>query len=207
VRRRSPEPVLGELTAALYRTLAEVSGAPLLLDSSKHPGEALLAATLAPVELRVVHLVRDPRAVAFSWQRVRPRPSGLDDGRTMVTMAPGRVGAQWLAVQAAALAVRDVVGPARYRLVRYEDLTADPAAVLRSVADFAGLAGVPLPAFDGRTVALGPTHSVTGNPSRFVTGPVAVEADEEWRRGLGLGDRLRVTARAWPAMAALGYRP
>ena len=53
--------------AALYAAIAEVAGAQVIVDSSKMPGPALVAESLGGVEVKVLHLTRDPRAVAASW--------------------------------------------------------------------------------------------------------------------------------------------
>jgi len=58
----------------LYRAIAEVSGCDVLVDSSKLPGEALVLAGIPGIDVRVVHLVRDARAVAHSWRRDRRDP-------------------------------------------------------------------------------------------------------------------------------------
>jgi hypothetical protein len=62
-----------EAVGALYRAMASVSGARFLVDSTKDP-QHLYVLRLAGIDVRVAHLVRDSRAVAFSWRRVR-RPS------------------------------------------------------------------------------------------------------------------------------------
>ena len=55
--------------ARLYAAIAEVSGAELVIDSSKHPSLAHCLRWQDGVDLRVLHLVRDSRAVAYSWGR------------------------------------------------------------------------------------------------------------------------------------------
>lgn len=57
------------IAARLYAAAAEVTGARLLIDSSKRPSDAALLRLLPDVEPFYLQLVRDPRAVAFSWQR------------------------------------------------------------------------------------------------------------------------------------------
>src|SRR5439155_19145064 len=66
--RRDLEGYLGIL-GSLYRALGEVSGARVLVDSSKLPSHALLLRRVPGVDLRLLHLVRDSRGVAFSWQK------------------------------------------------------------------------------------------------------------------------------------------
>jgi len=64
---------------------------------------------------------------------------------------------------------------------------------------------IELPFVDERTVELGPTHSITGNPDRLRTGPIAVRLDDRWRREMTARDRSLVTALTWPLLARYGY--
>ena len=51
---------------------------------------------------------------------------------------------------------------------------------------------------------LEPTHSVTGNQTRFTKGLVAIELDDEWRRD---GEsNTTVGALTWPLRLRYGYR-
>ena len=53
---------------------AAASGCEVLIDSSKHSSLAFCLRWLGPRRLRVVHVVRDSRAVAYSWTRLIRRP-------------------------------------------------------------------------------------------------------------------------------------
>lgn len=88
----------------------------------------------------------------------------------------------------------------RYRLVRYEDLVADPDATLAAIAPDRRAPTPTDPARDGN-------HTVGGNPMRFLSGPLVVRPDEEWRRALAPGARRLVTICTWPLMRRFGYRP
>jgi hypothetical protein len=58
---------------------------------------------------------------------------------------------------------------------------------------------------DETALALPPEHSVSGNPMRFRTGPVAVATDEEWRSAMKTHDRRLVTWLSAPLLKAYGY--
>jgi Sulfotransferase family len=60
-----------DLIRRLYDAIKAVSGARVIVDSSKSPTHALTLASLPGIKVDLVHLVRDPRAVAFSQQRKR----------------------------------------------------------------------------------------------------------------------------------------
>lgn len=178
--------------AALY---AALGGDGLVVDSSKLPPYGLLVDGLPGVETRVLHLVRDPRATAFSWRR-RKGLDGPGDKRLMSRPPLAKAALLWLVWNATAAFLWRRSG--RYLRVRYEDFVADPAAVTARIASFAGVGGgVP---FDGSTVHLAPTHAVAGNPSRHRTGDVTVVADDEWVTGLSRPAYALVTAITAPLL-------
>lgn len=198
--RRIPRighPDLAEYTRA-YLRLYSAAGAPVVIDSSKH---ASLACCLVAsgADVHVVHVVRDPRAVAHSWSRTVHRP---ENGRPMTRWSPARTAVHWSAQNAAIelLAARG----ARVTRIRYEDLLAAPGPALAALAR--GL-GLPEPDFlDGRTAWLSPSHTASGNPMRFRVGPVELRRDDSWRSALPGGDRRLVAALTWPLRARYGYR-
>ncbi len=87
-----------ERLGALYRAIAEVSGAGVVVDSSKHASTALLLRHVPGIRPVVVHLVRDSRGVAYSWSRQVVRPETAD-GRLMVRYGPCERSAAVPAVQ------------------------------------------------------------------------------------------------------------
>ena len=96
--------------------------------------------------------------------------------------------------------------PDRYLLLRYEDFVSDPKRALEQILEFVEEAPLPLPLVDESTVRLAPTHSVSGNPSRFKTGTVELRDDREWVHEMRTVDRLFVTALTSPLLRRYGYR-
>ncbi len=186
---------------SLYRALAEV-GDGVVLDSSKHLSYALLLHR-ARVELSVLVVVRDPRAVAHSWASTRVRPE-VRGGQALMP--------RYSALKSSVLWVLNVWG---YRLlsrlgvdvqvVRYEQLCQDPAAVLARIADRLHLPG-PLPELTGSVVDLPAQHTCAGNPMRLRTGPVTIAADQRWQQEMPAGARALVTLATAPWLRAAGYR-
>lgn len=206
VRGRPAVPAHARTLGALYAAVASATGASVIVDASKFPGEAMVAAG-AGVDLRVLHLVRDPRAVAFSWSRDRPAPGGTGDGRRMRRLPPATSSALWAATNAAtALFVRRAAGPGRYLRVRYEDLVADPRAACEAILGFLGVGAgaADLPFTGPHQAVLAATHSVTGNPGRFGTGPTTIALDDQWRRDMPRADRAVAAAVAAPVAVFMG---
>ncbi len=187
----------------LYRAVRDVSGAQVVVDSSKLPQYGYLLSESAGIDLRVVHLVRDPRATAYSWLR-RSRTEG--DARRAYLPRIGTTESAltwdtWNVV--AELFWRDA--GERYLRVRYEDLVRDPAEVVRQVVAVAGVPDAEAPFVDDHRVKLGVTHTVAGNPNRFEHGEVVIRDDGEWRSRIGRSQRVSVTALTLPVMRRYGY--
>lgn len=190
----------------LYRAAAVVSGAAVVVDSSKQTSLAYALSHDRTVDLRLLHLVRDPRGVANSWTRLVRRPEITDHEEFMPIYRPSYMAALWSGhnLLLAALRLRRV---STYRL-NYEQFTADPRGALKAVAHFLGRpdAALDFVADDNTTVTLRPTHSVAGNPMRFQTGDVAVRRDRRWRREMPRRAQLMVAIMTLPVARAFGYR-
>lgn len=180
----------------VYEAAAEIAETDVVIDSSKHASLAfcLLA---GGVDVRVVHVVRDPRAVAHSWRRMVRRP---EDGRPMTRWGALRTSLHWTAQN---LALDLFAG--RVVRVRYEDLLADPRTTLTRLAGELDLE----PDFGflrGSTAMLRPGHTVSGNPMRFAVGPVALSRDDSWQDGLPRRHQTLVAGLTWPLRSKYGYR-
>jgi hypothetical protein len=188
----------------LYAAIGEVSGASLVVDSTKHASYAFLMRRLPSVDLRVAHLVRDSRGVAYSWTKEVRKPEVVDSVSYMPRYHPLRMGTRWVAYNGLFHLLRRSGVPTSF--VRYEQLVADPRTELRRLLAFAGVPANDLP-FLGEGVAdLTATHSVAGNPMRFKNGRIALRVDEEWRTAMPGRHRALVSAVTWPLMRAYGYR-
>ena len=187
---------------AVYAAARQVSGARILVDSSKEIPTAVTLSHLPDLDLRALHVVRDPRGVAHSWAKTVARPEV--DGEPMPRFSPGRSTALWVSgnLTVQGLAWR---GTPLTRM-RYEDLVADPAGAVSTAWRALKLPGEPVLPLVGHTIDLRPCHSVAGNPMRFRTGPTELRADEAWRTAMSDRDRRLVTAIAWPLLRRFGYR-
>jgi hypothetical protein len=182
---------LAATVGALMHAAQEVSGARVLLDSSKIPVYAGLLRH-ADVDLRCVHVVRDPRGVAHSLAKNVERPEVTGGGAAMYRLSPVRAGLWWSAFELQATVLAAASTP--MTTVRYEDFVDDPAGVVSRILTFAGLRPDPseLDHLRPGAVDLSAGHLVAGNPMRFRTGPAALRSDEAWRTGLPTRDRRAV---------------
>ena len=179
----------------LYSAIGEATGSRVIIDSSKRPSDAA-ALTLAPnLDLYVVHLVRDPRAVAYSWGR---RQSGIDrHGVVDSTIS-------WVTWNLMSDGVRRKL-PQRSMLVRYESFVNDPQKTLTRIVEMVGEDPLRVPDAHGKIFDVKETHTVSGNPGRFRSGSIEVRSDDEWRDRLRWRQMLGATVLALPLLRRYGY--
>ena len=157
----------------------------VLLDSSKHLSAAALYSLDPALDVRVLHVVRDPRGVAYSWMKQVKRPEASLGGEDMPIYRPSRTAGRWVSDNLGFdLLARMGVPTLR---VRYEDFLDRPVESLAQMAEFAGLKSkiLPMGTFDGTTGHCNTTmHSVAGNPLRFGGDDIKLRLDDEWRTKL-----------------------
>jgi len=195
-----------DTTERLYQGLRDVSTRQVVIDSSKLVTYLVLLAQVSSIDVHIVHLVRDPRAVAHSWQR----PLVTDpDGRTsMSRFGAVKSAVLWLIMNAVVEWVARQLSLPCVR-VRYEDLVKDPArivgqlrsGVLGDANSDPGDAGH----LDDENINLGVTHIISGNAMRFRQGPVSIVEDADWKAGRR-SRRAIVAAITFPLRWRYGYR-
>jgi hypothetical protein len=177
-----------EMNATLLEALSKVSSRNILVDSSKSLNRlrGLLKLDRTKFETRILHVVRDGRAVGYSNAR---------KGRDLKEFV-----AKWAETNRAISKVvtRDVP----YLLVRYEDLVIAPSDTVRQMAAFLG-------ASLDRTVSLDwaarTKHNVGGNRMRRKD-TSAIRYDNEYVREISDEDWEDVTAQNSEDLAFFGYR-
>lgn len=187
------------ITSTLLRSIAERTGAHVIVDSSKLPPGFLTAALVPGAEVRVVHIVRDPRAVAHSELKTRHRQGAekelLPPGRSALSSAYCWTGFN-LAVN------RHAHRADAYVRVSYEDFAAQPQDASTNLARFLGLPPGLTWRADG-VIKLAESHLAVGNPNRFATRERTIRPDLAWREQMRPRDRLLVTGLTSPARPLL----
>lgn len=191
-RSNGPRDPYADRLATVYRAIARATGCQVIVDSSKQAIEPALLSRDPSVEMFPVHLVRDPRAVAYSGRRralrksIRPR-------------SPLRRALGYLFVNATAESVARLVPSRRHLFVRYEDLVEDPPGTIAGLVAAAGVDGGGADGLSG--------HMVGGNRLRFDgSTPEVRPAEQTWRRELGSGPIRIVTTLTYPLLRRYGYR-
>jgi hypothetical protein len=188
----------------LYRAIGEVTGAQLIVDSSKTPSGAAVLGQIPGLDSALLHMVRDPRAVAYSWMR----PKAMTDVKIARNMQPHSAAestAHWVTwnLLIESLARDSFAG--RSQRLRYEDFVAEPRETVESILAFAGVSACAGPFAEETVVSLTRNHTVSGNPGRFRTGRVALRADDAWRSDQAWRSRAVSTAISLPLLHRYGY--
>jgi hypothetical protein len=190
--------------ASVYRAVSDAAGGAVVVDASKLVGYGYLLGHAEGLDLRVLHLVRDPRGVAHSWQRVRDRDDRGDGDGAMNRESVVKSPVLWDTWNVAAERLWSA-DPSRYVRVRYEDAVADPVRELGPALAMVGLDPAALPVDHDGTAHLVTSHTVAGNPVRMTSGPVRLCPDEEWVGTMPAARRAFVTAATAPLLPRYGY--
>jgi hypothetical protein len=187
----------------------------VMADSSK----TAWGSSLVPFWLRrslgenflLVHIVRDPRAVAWSTMRAPRRRERTHKGRLKVHRkgrhsSPGvrslRTVAGWTTANLAC-EIFGLLHPDRYLRVRYEDLVRAPLKVVGQV-----LAKVSLdpPVSLDQSEVRGNRHQLHGNAMRFETlSPADLKEDAAWKTAMPKGYRRLIGGLSWPLCLRYAY--
>lgn len=186
----------GRATANVMSAYAAVSrskGNPeptWLVDSSKDPYRLAWLARSRAMDLRVIHLVRNPFGFVNSELNNEPP---LRQHRTRLALRKAMV---WNVHNELLLRTRRNLPPGTSTLVRYEDLARDTESVLKATADRFGLP------FDGTSIddfwRRAQSHALGGNPMRHRR--QGIRLDERWRQQLSQQERRVI------ALSTTGWR-
>lgn len=189
--------------ARLYSAIASAAGSACVVDASKWPVQAL-ALRRGGLDIRVIHLVRDARGVAYSLGKHIVRPHATGEVDVMAHSGAAGAAVRWLTCQAEAEVLRWCGLPVAR--VRYEDFVRSPSDVVAAALARLGLppAASGLAHVKGAELDLSPSHGLSGNPTRFRAGKITLRADEAWRTAMPRRDRAMVTAISLPLMVRYG---
>jgi hypothetical protein len=194
-----------DVVTRLYVAIAETSGARVVVDSTKRPSTAWLLTRAPGIDLRVAHIVRDPRGVVNSWNREVALPANSGPRDHLKRRSPRQILRRWVTVNLMIGALQRRVPLLR---LRYEDLVSDPRAVMTQVLELVGEPVTPeaLSFIRDGAITTGRSHAAAGGRVRLERGELPLRADEKWRTQLPAGLQRVVRVTAGPLMRRYGYR-
>jgi len=183
----------------VYSILANETKARIIVDSGKAPFHAALMSGAPNLDFRSIHLIRDPRAVAFSRMRKKVnRNTKSTLPILMVRQGPMRIALRWNWQNILMHRLR-LSGKAGARL-HYEALAKNPTAeIARTLSDL----DVPysrnaLNALRSGSFAKRPGIAFSGNSSRFDLEETSIKLDDAWRDSLPWWSYAVVSALTYP---------
>jgi hypothetical protein len=187
---------LDEKNRIFVRNALAITKSRVFADTSKDPFRIYHLRRMPFFRLKVIHLIRDPRAVVYSaLKRHRERGARDED------FDDAGLAAKWVRTQSNVERRLRGMGPGERLLVRYEDLCRDPEAELAKIGVFAGVGTVPLP-----ESFRSPEHHIMGNVMREGRDGVStVTLDEGWIHSLPVEMQERVMGVAGAVAQRYGY--
>lgn len=142
----------GEIAARCYALVSAVlaeSGARIFVDSSKLAHRLKFLLQIPEFDIRVIHLVRDGRAVALTYMKqdefadsrepaLRRGGRGMKAEAVAEALSMTRAAQEWRRCLQAAEHVLARLDKSRWIQVRYEELCSDPESTLRRIHGFLG---------------------------------------------------------------------
>lgn len=193
---------------ALAEIVLELSGKQVIVDSSKIGLRLKYLRQTPGLDVKVVRVVRDGRAVALTYtdpaqfadaRDPRLKGGGTGASRDHQRLSMEAAAREWRRSNEEAEAVLAQLDPSRWIQVHYEQLCADPEGTLKKVFSFIGVD--PAAArLDFRNTR----HHVVGNGMRLDT-QSEIRLDERWREALAASDLNTFASVAGSLNRRLGY--
>ncbi len=190
-------------TEALYQAIAEVSGRAIVVDSSKSPVRGVLLTQMPGIDTRLIHLVRDARAVAWS----RKKAFHADQKAGVQTAIKPRSTAYsvgyWAFINLLSMLVCQFRRTTSLRM-RYEDFVSQPQQQMERISGVSGLdyAAAIKSLLVGEPIRV--EHPIAGNRMRM-NGSVTLKPDWEWLDRLPNRDRVIAWCTAGWLLLWYGY--
>jgi hypothetical protein len=174
-----------QLMTKLYLDLANQSGNHFIVDSSKSArevrGRAYALASLTTLDIKLIHLVRDGRAVMWSALRGPGSPERAGTHSNLLRIA--RAGIGWAQTNKICMNMSQWLGGKSVLLVRYEDLISNPAREMTRIGNYINL---PMDSIiqkirESSSFVVG--HNLGGNRLRF-NEKITITPDLSWHSSL-----------------------
>lgn len=198
----------GEVWATLMQAISDVSEKPIIIDSSKSAyGNARRIAALhtyAGMDLSVLHLIRDPRAVVYSeWGRGNNERLEFNVARPVIDGGMIKPLVGWVIANLAVSLTSTRNKTIPVHRIHYENLATDPIAELADIGQFLQLDFSTVVDLLNHGKSMGGGHGVRGNRMRR-KGPITMKVDTEWVESMPIAARV-CTKSVWPVARHYGY--
>lgn len=197
-----------ERNLRLIKSISDVTGNKIICDNSKNIDRLDKILQIRGLNVNIIHLIRDGRAVAYSFKRKEEkiRNSGnkyLEEmkylGKDIKMYDYNRSLSKWAQYNDK---VKKKYGHlACYQQIKYEDLVEQPLQSLNKIFYNIGAPKVDeIPEFKHENV-----HSIGGNRMRFEFGFTGIESDNSYKNQITWHEWISSTMRHYGQLAKYGY--
>ncbi|MFK5949808.1 MAG: sulfotransferase [Methylococcales bacterium] len=179
------------MTLSLYKSIQTVSNKKIIVDSSKNPLRAYLLSLMPGINLRIIHLVRDARGVAWSKMKSFKKDEKAGVQADLEPTPLWRTAINWCRINLRCDWVRKQLQANYSMLVCYEDFTNNPEKYFSRIGgltdeDFTSLIDCLL---NKNIQSVG--HTIAGNRLRM-SPEIKLRVDNEWSSKLSLFENYLV---------------
>ncbi|HEX6387493.1 MAG TPA: sulfotransferase [Anaerolineae bacterium] len=188
---------------ALFGAIRTTSGCQSVVDSSKTTwstiGRPLALMKLCGFKVKMVHLIRDGRAVM--WSGCRGTNTALARGPQKVSLGRGyKTALSWAMVNVlTSMMMRFLFAPQHFMTLHYEDLVANPAAATNRLSRFLDIDLHDVKERLDRGDSLQVSHLVGGNRVARKS-HIRLHAEDEWRQKLPVTGKYLYWFSLWPVV-------
>lgn len=196
-----------DILSKLYISIQKNSGAKLIIDSSKTPSHGFLLNELENLELSILHLIRDSRAVAYSWQKKVSRPEIISSSENMPIYSSWKSAVWWNGANIVTEILGYKLNKKNYMQKRYEDFCKSPEIFIENILkEFLPDNSLDLNYIQNNKIQLDTTHTVAGNPSRFKIGNIEINEDNQWEKNITNKNKYIMNILTLPLLMKYGYK-
>lgn len=178
---------------AVNEEVARRAGCRVIVDCSKWPLHLFALTQIPDIELYVLHLVRDPQAVVWSWSRKKDY--------LMPRRSTSKTCVQWFFYNT----WFERLGHRAhwYRRIRFEDFVERPREILKSIAEEIFEGPITLPFLDANRALVHEQHHLGGNPDKMKRGEIIIRGRP--RNPLPLRTKALTLLLTFPFLRHFGY--
>jgi hypothetical protein len=186
-----------DILKSLYHAIAAETECRVIVDSSKSPLYLCLLRLIPALDVYVIHLTRDPRAVGYSWMTPKPTrdPNAAPEMHVSnLYNSSLRWNTRNFIIE---LMIREM--PGRFVQVRYEDFMNQPRHTLERILSILNETPMKLPFITETSFHQSANHLVAGNPSRLDTKQIVeINEDVRWKKRMSTWDKFVVSILTFP---------
>ena len=192
-------------TRELFKAVSGVSGATVIVDSSKNPVRGMALCRVKGLDVRLIHLVRDPRGMAASLVRGLSRDHAGGIQQDLPPRPVKAVAREWNFMGRVADWLLRSRSPDTCIRVRFESLLEQPEQTIQAIGRVVGIdLGVVAKGIANHDpIQIGP-HMVAGNRIRMQKCTTLWRSDN-WEESLDPSARAQVERQCARRMLRYGY--